>query len=98
MRPSEAREITRKSRNIQGWFSDKAAMLFAWLDEIQQTNGITGDVFEIGCHHGKSTMLLGAMVQPHREKLGVCDLFGDQDANISGSGKGDSELFRRNLS
>ncbi len=97
MRPDKAREITRKSRKIHGWFSDRAAMLFAWLDEIQQMNHITGDIFEIGCHHGKSTTLLGALVQPHGEKLGVCDLFGDQDANISGSGQGDLEKFRRNM-
>ena len=73
-------------------------MLFAWIDEIQRRNGIAGDIFEIGCHHGKSSALLGAMVRMDRERLSVCDLFGDQDANISGSGSGDLETFKRNMS
>ena len=33
-------------------------MLFAWIDEMQRRNGIAGDIFEIGCHHGKSSALL----------------------------------------
>jgi hypothetical protein len=78
MKPDKAIEITQNTRNIHGWFSSEAAMLFAWINEIQRLNGITGDIFEI-------------------EKLCVCDLFGDQDANTSGSGRGDIEIFERNL-
>ncbi len=98
MKPDKAINITQKSKNINGWFSSEAAMLFAWIDEIQQLNGITGDIFEIGCHHGKSTVLIGAMVELPGEKLCVCDLFDNQEVNISGSGKGDLEIFKRNLS
>lgn len=98
MKPDTARNIIQKSKNINGWFSVEAAMFFAWIDEIQRLNGITGDVFEIGCHHGKSTVLISAMVQPQGEKLCVCDLFGNQEVNISRSGRGDFEIFKRNMS
>lgn len=73
-------------------------MLFAWINEIQRQNGILGDIFEIGCHHGKSTLFLGAMINPLKEKLCVCDLFDNQDTNISCSGNGDLDIFRKNLS
>lgn len=72
-------------------------MLFAWIDEIQKSNGIGGDVFEIGCHHGKSTVCLAGMLDAGKEKLAVCDLFGDQSANISVSGSGDLDVFKRNM-
>ena len=72
-------------------------MLFAWIDEIQKTNGIEGDVFEIGVHQGKSAVLLGSMLDPKREKLAVCDLFEDQGQNVSGSGFGNRHLFERNM-
>jgi len=72
-------------------------MMFAWIDEIQQDNRIVGNIFEIGCHHGKSTTCLGAMVNVQDEQLCVCDLFGDQDTNISGSGSGDLEKFNHNM-
>ncbi|WP_341481386.1 class I SAM-dependent methyltransferase [Salinibacter ruber] len=57
---------------------------------------MTGDIFEIGCHHGRSTFLLGQMVRP-TEKLSVCDLFNDQEANVSGSGEGERDVFMENM-
>lgn len=71
-------------------------MLFALVDEFQNRLDIAGDVFEIGCHHGKSTVLLGAMVSS-TERLGVCDLFSEQTTNVSNSGCGDLDIFRRNM-
>ena len=97
MKPTKARKIAWKSRRIKGWFSREAVMLFAWIDEIQKRNGIRGDLFEIGCHHGKSAVLLGQMVDPEQEKLSVCDLFGSQGQNVSRSGSGDLETFDRNM-
>lgn len=72
-------------------------MLFAWIDEIQKVNGIVGDVFEIGVHHGKSAALLGATLQRPQETFGVCDMFGEQAANVSVSGLGDRAVFERNM-
>lgn len=97
MDPKTTRRLFRAAHTIHGWFSLEAAMLFAWLDEIQKTRGTEGPLFEIGVHHGKSAVLLGAMARPGREHLGVCDLFGRQAANLSGSGAGDRERFERNV-
>jgi len=72
-------------------------MLFAWIDEIQKSNGLVGDIFEIGVHHGKSAVFLAVMLDHTREKLAVCGLFEDQTKNISGSGSGDRHIFEQNL-
>ena len=97
MKADQATALIRKTRRIHGWFSPEAAMLFAWIDEIQKSNGLVGDVFEIGVHHGKTAAFLGAMLDPAREKLAVCDLFGEQSRNVSGSGSGNRHVFERNL-
>ena len=97
MNPAKAKQVTRQSKAIPGWFSPEASMLFAWIDEIQKRNNIEGDCFEIGCHHGKSAVLLACIVQPGKEKLAVCDLFGMQSDNVSRSGNGDLDAFNRNV-
>ena len=97
MNPIEARQIAKQSKAIPGWFSPEACMLFAWIDEIQKRNNIEGDCFEIGCHHGKSAVLLASIVEPGKEKLAVCDLFGMQADNVSRSGNGDLDAFNRNM-
>jgi Methyltransferase domain len=96
MTPDEALKVVYQTRSIQGWLSPEAALLFAWIDDIQKAHGIEGDLFEIGVHHGKSAMLVGAMARVGLERLGVCDLFGDQAANVSVSGRGDLDIFERN--
>lgn len=98
MIPVKAKQLARQSQNIPGWFSKEASMLFAWIDEIQKRNNISGDCFEIGCHHGKSAVLLGALTTPGDEKLAVCDLFGQQSDNVSRSGNGDLDAFNANMS
>ena len=97
MNPAKARQVTRQSKAIPGWFSPEASMLFAWIDEIQKRNNIEGDCFEIGCHHGKSAVLLASIVKPGKEKLAVCDLFGLQAGNVSRSGNGDLDAFNLNM-
>lgn len=97
MRPAHVKTLVKQTKKVEGWFSKEAAMLFAWVDEIQKQNGIVGDSFEIGCHHGKSAMLLGSLIRPGQEKLSVCDLFELQTDNVSGSGQGDLDTFNRNM-
>jgi Methyltransferase domain len=86
----------RRGRDIGGWFTPEAAALFALLDDVQRSAGVTGDLFEIGAHHGKSAVVLCAMAQPS-ESVGVCDLFGQQALNLSASGSGERELLERNV-
>ena len=97
MKTGQANKIIRKTKWIHGWFSFEAAMLFAWIDEIQKSNDLVGDIFEIGVHHGKSAVFLAAMLDHTREKLAVCDLFENQTKNVSGSGSGDRHIFEQNV-
>jgi hypothetical protein len=96
MDPAEARRIGKRTHGISGWFSSDAAALFALLDTIQRDHDVTGDLFEIGVHHGRSAVLLCSMARPG-ESVGACDLFGRQDLNVSASGAGDRAVFERNI-
>jgi Methyltransferase domain len=96
MQPANARRIAKRGHRIAGWFSDDAAALFAMLDSVQRDAGVTGDLFEIGVHHGRSCVLLCAMAGPG-ESVGACDLFGRQELNVSRSGAGDRAIFERNV-
>jgi hypothetical protein len=94
--PKDAASLARQTRGIDGWLSPGAIYLFALIDAVQKRNGIAGNLFEIGVHHGKSALVLGAMAQP-ADRLGVCDVFGAQSLNVSASGKGDREIFLANF-
>lgn len=72
-------------------------MMFALVNALQRRAGVHGDLFEIGAHHGKSTVMLASMADPSSETLGVCDIFGRQEANVSQSGSGDRRIFDANL-
>ncbi len=87
----------RKINKIQGWFSFEAAMLFAMIDETQKQNQIEGDIFEIGVHHGRSTLFLKALLNGSNEKIQVCDLFRSQEMNVTKSGEGNRAIFEKNL-
>ena len=96
MEPLEVRGTIKQSRRIDGWFARGAAGLFGLLDYVQQQNDVRGDLFEVGVHHGKSAVFLGRMARPS-ETLGICDVFANQNINISGSGSGQREIFERNM-
>lgn len=72
-------------------------MLFALIDDVQKRRNIGGDVFEIGCHHGKSAVFLANLVDHATETLGVCDLFENQAENRSNSGAGDRKVFEETM-
>ena len=93
---AEVLKIMNAAKDVEGWLSPWAACLLALLDRAQKENGICGDLFEIGAHHGKSAIVLGAMIRTN-EKLAVCDIFEDQRMNVSRSGAGDYETFMRNI-
>lgn len=97
MKTKEAEKIIQKTKDIHGWFSFWDARLFAWIDEIQKSNGVIGDIFEIGVYHGKSAVFLGAMLDPTQEKLGVCDVFETQTKKVLGGAIGDRQILERNL-
>lgn len=85
----------RSIKNIQGWFKEEAATLIAIVDEYQKTHKVQGNIFEIGVHHGKSSVLFSHLIR-ESEALYVCDLF-DEQGNVSKSGRGDEEIFITNM-
>ncbi|MBI5185036.1 MAG: class I SAM-dependent methyltransferase [Nitrospinae bacterium] len=95
--PKNIANYLARMEKIGGWFSQEMARLFVFIDQVQKLNGIKGNIFEIGVHHGRSAILLSFFLRPELESLSVCDLFGDQTLNVSESGLGNLEIFRNNF-
>ncbi len=85
------------SKKIDGWFDIDAARIFYYLNSIQKKENISGNIFEIGVHHGKSSLLLGMFIDPDNNKLIVNDIFDQQEHNISKSGFGSEQIFKKNF-
>src|SRR5690349_339375 len=81
---------------VHGWLNASTAVYLSSLEVLQQRAGIRGDVCEIGVHHGKSYLSM-AIGLPAGESGVAIDVFGDQDANLDNSGKGDQEAFEGHL-
>ncbi|MDP3737336.1 MAG: class I SAM-dependent methyltransferase [Hyphomonadaceae bacterium] len=92
MKKLEVRQYLQASADVKGWFFPIDASLFGAVDEIQKMEGVEGNLFEIGVHHGKSTVLLARTLHG-QERLGVCDIFEEQGLNRDASGKGDRDIF-----
>ncbi|WP_069887073.1 class I SAM-dependent methyltransferase [Streptomyces luteocolor] len=60
---------------VPGWFHRLDQQLFAFFLEATAERG--GDILEMGCYLGKSTIVMGRHVQ-EGESFTVCDLFGDE--------------------
>src|SRR5215216_3176909 len=83
--------------SIQGFFTFDAALMFMAYNQLISAEGISGDVLEIGVHHGLSAIAVGALVGPKGGFVAV-DLFEElQDHNWSRSGAGNREVFLRNM-
>jgi hypothetical protein len=96
MKKLDIRDYLHATSGVKGWFFPIDAALFGAVDEIQKLEGIKGNLFEIGVHHGKSTVLLTRMAQAG-ESIGACDIFENQDLNKDASGKGNLDIFRANV-
>lgn len=95
--PVEIEKLYAQAQAIEGWLAREAAMLFAWINDIQIKHGVAGDIFEIGVHHGKSAVVLAGLVRHGQERLTVCDVFGAQQGNPSRSGEGVRAIFEKNM-
>src|SRR5512133_2585130 len=96
MNKVEVADYLKATRGVEGWFFPIDASLFGMIDAIQKREEITGDLFEIGVHHGKTAIVLARMAAPG-EALGVCDVFEQQELNADSSGEGSRELFEKNM-
>ena len=96
MKKDEVAAYLRSTTEVEGWFFPIDAYAFAMFDEIQKREGIAGNLFEIGVHHGKTAIFL-ARAAAVGEIVGVCDVFGSQELNVDHSGEGSRELFLANM-
>ncbi|MCA8013620.1 class I SAM-dependent methyltransferase [Burkholderia vietnamiensis] len=81
---------------VQGWLTPCSASIIAHLSAHQLRLGLSGNVAEIGVHHGKLFILLANLIAPDEVAYAV-DIFDDQHKNIDRSGKGDRVIFEDNV-
>jgi len=91
------KDYLKASRKLEGWLDTDAARVIDYCNLLQEKAGITGNICEIGVHHGRTTVLLGTFIKPEKERLIVNDIFDLQQFNISVSGYGSEKIFLRNL-
>jgi len=83
-------------QQVDGWLSDMAIAMIRCLDSAQQHHQITGNVCEIGVHHGRLFILLDLLTTQGENALAI-DVFEDQHLNYDKSGKGEREIFLSNI-
>jgi hypothetical protein len=66
---------------------EQAVEVLYYFNRLQLSENIQGNIFEIGAYKGKLTLLLAEFLRSN-EILGVCDIFDNQNLNLSSSGKG----------
>jgi hypothetical protein len=81
---------------VSGWLNPVSAAFIASISEHQRTSGWSGSSGEIGVHHGKLFLILHLLADQDRSSFAV-DLFEQQHLNADASGRGDLEIFKRNL-
>jgi hypothetical protein len=88
--------VKRSHRFVDGWTPPGAIIMILRIAELQRSLGITGNVAEIGVHHGRLFILLYLLKNPGEKALAI-DLFQHQELNVDQSGKGDREVLLANL-
>lgn len=83
-------------KSVHGWLHPDSALILSKLSEAQDELNVTGGVGEIGVHHGKLFILLHLMLRKG-ERSFVVDIFENQHLNLDQSGRGDREVFLRNV-
>lgn len=83
-------------RVVTGFLQPEVLVVLDVLNAAQRAKQISGAVAEIGVHHGK--LFIGLrLLQRAGEKSVAIDIFGDQELNIDGSGRGDLDKFLNNV-
>jgi hypothetical protein len=83
-------------RFVNGWLRPEGAQAVVLLSEAQQRANVTGNVAEIGVHHGKLFIIL-YLLGSGTERAVAIDLFSQQHLNIDHSGLGNLDIFVKNL-
>jgi hypothetical protein len=89
--------LTSGFEQVEGWCSIRVFDFLRYISSVHKQRQITGGACEIGVHHGKFFIGLHNLTGDNELSLAI-DVFEDQHLNIDGSGKGDLEKFKNNLS
>ncbi len=81
---------------VHGWVGDRIPHILKFVRELHTADNVTGDILEIGVHHGKLFFLLAAASRDDEHCVAV-DLFEDQQKNLDHSGKGSLSIFSQHL-
>ncbi len=82
--------------HVEGWVQAGLLPYLKHIGLLQKTLGITGEVAEIGCFHGKFLIALAALLAPGG-KATALDVFEDQNKNLDGAGAGSLDMVRHNV-
>ncbi|MBR8059220.1 class I SAM-dependent methyltransferase [Burkholderia dolosa] len=91
-----SRYLEHGMAEVQGWLTPCSASIIAHLSAHQLRIGLSGNVAEIGVHHGKLFILLANLTAPDEAAYAI-DIFDDQHKNVDRSGKGDRVIFEENV-
>ena len=90
------RYIRSGHTRVEGWLHPTAIDVLSAILEAQNAAGMRGPVCEIGVHHGRLFIML-CLATSNGEQAVAYDLFGRQEENIDGSGRGDLDILLVNL-
>ncbi len=80
---------------VEGWCSHKLFEIVDLLNSVEINK--QGGCLEIGVHHGKFYILLNSVIEKNQKSFAL-DVFDNQSLNIDGSGQGNLDAFKKNLS
>lgn len=83
---------------VDGWIY-KEIYYVVWVInqyQVEQLN-LFGGIGEIGVHHGKFTCFLYLLRRYEEQNLFAVDVFDNQELNKDGSGRGQKEIFLKNV-
>ncbi len=88
--------IKKSLGKIGGWFAPEAAQIISTINDLQKRESISGDLCEIGLHHGRIFGLFTHLAQSNEELVGI-DLFELQEQNIDLSGCGSKAIVEKTI-
>ena len=88
--------LREDKKKVHGWLQRVDAEIIGAIFEAQAEQTIQGSCVEIGVHHGKSFIPLCMALEGNEQALCI-DVFEDQSKNKDASGKGNRDVFLKNL-
>lgn len=84
------------SSGIEGWVGDRIYQIVDFANDYHERMRVTGDIAEIGIHHGKLFFILSAAAKEEDRCIAI-DVFERQELNLDQSGSGSQQVFEGNL-